>query len=419
MKKKQPESNQDHDFRFFRIGNDFYKIIYIPLINDFVKSLTRIAPSRIRDELTEEERKRVVTLDSFCNIPDNVNYQRIHSVDKNQWQHGAYNLYEPIDYKPSEGAHETIQEFLKHIFGEQLELGFDYLSIIYRYPTQILPILCLVSNERNTGKTTFINFLKTIFGENMTVNTNEDFRNNFNSGWASKLLVAVDEVLLDKIEDAERIKNLSTTKSIKSEAKGKDKVEVPFYGKFVLCSNNESGFIKIAPNEIRFWIRKIPRFEKEIPDFIERMKPEIPGFLHALLTRSIAHPKTTRMWFEPENLHTEAVDKVKKGTMPRIEKEIKELITMVFLLVPEINEVHFTPTDISNEIRTNSGRFYAMTEIKEVLQKWGLKRESKMKYTKYSKIESISTGEEGICHSKHTGTPYLIERNNFCTDHDF
>ncbi|MBT4399191.1 MAG: helicase, partial [Bacteroidetes bacterium] len=222
-----------------------------------------------------------------------------------------------------------------------------------------------------------------------------------------------------KIEDAERIKNLSTTKSIKSEAKGKDKVEVPFYGKFVLCSNNESGFIKIAPNEIRFWIRKIPRFEKEIPDFIERMKPEIPGFLHALLTRSIAHPKTTRMWFEPENLHTEAVDKVKKGTMPRIEKEIKELITMVFLLVPEINEVHFTPTDISNEIRTNSGRFYAMTEIKEVLQKWGLKRESKMKYTKYSKIESISTGEEGICHSKHTGTPYLIERNNFCTDHDF
>lgn len=419
MSIKAPAQKKDNDFPFFRIGNDYYKTIYIPLINDYVKSLTRIAASRIKDELTEAERKQITTLDSFCNIPDNINYQRIHKVDKNQWQHGAYNLYEPIDFKPAEGTFETIQEFLVHIFGEQYELGLDYLALIYRYPTQILPILCLVSNERNTGKTTFINFLKTIFGENMTVNTNEDFRNNFNSGWASKVLVAVDEVLLDKPEDAERIKNLSTTKSIKSEAKGKDKVEVPFYGKFVLCSNNDTGFIKIAPNEIRFWVRKVPKFQKEIPDFIERMKPEIPGFLHALLIREIIHPKTTRMWFEPAVLHTDALDKVKKGTFPRIEKEIKELIIMVFLLVPEIDEVHFTPTDISNEIRLNSGKQYAMTEIKEVFQKWGLKRMSNMKYTKYSKIESITTGEEGICRSKHTGTPYLFERHNFCTDHDF
>ena len=56
----------------------------------------------------------------------------------------------------------------------------------------------------------------------MTINNNEDFRSRFNSDWASKLIIAVDEVLLDKREDSERLKNLSTAKSYKTEAKGKD-----------------------------------------------------------------------------------------------------------------------------------------------------------------------------------------------------
>ena len=45
-----------------------------------------------------------------------------------------------------------------------------------------LPNLLLVSSERNTGKTTFLNLLKLIFGENVTFNTNEDFRSQFNDG---------------------------------------------------------------------------------------------------------------------------------------------------------------------------------------------------------------------------------------------
>lgn len=50
-------------------------------------------------------------------------------------------------------------------------------------PRQKLPILLLVSEERNTGKTTFLNFLKSIFEDNATFNTNEDFRSKFNSDW--------------------------------------------------------------------------------------------------------------------------------------------------------------------------------------------------------------------------------------------
>ena len=105
-----------------------------------------------------------------------------------------------------------------------------------------------ISGGTGSGKTTFLNLLKLIFGGNVTFNTNEDFRSQFNDDWAGKLLICVDEVLLNRREDSERIKNLSTARSYKAEAKGRDRREVEFFGKFVLCSNNERNPVLIEPN---------------------------------------------------------------------------------------------------------------------------------------------------------------------------
>ena len=127
---------------------------------------------------------------------------------------------------------------MTHIFGDQSDLGMDYMQLLYLRPTQKLPILLLVSEERNTGKSTFLNFLKAIFEGNATFNTNENFRSQFNDDWNGKLIILVDEVLLNKREDSERLKNLSTTYNYKVEAKGRDREEVSFFAKFVLCSNN-------------------------------------------------------------------------------------------------------------------------------------------------------------------------------------
>lgn len=125
------------------------------------------------------------------------------------------NLYEPISHHPQEGDFSCIRSLVEHIFGEQYELGMDYLQLLYLYPVQKLPILLLVSEERDTGKSTFLNFLKAAFQNNVTFNTNEDFRSQFNSDWTGKLLIMVDEVLLNRREDSERLKNLSTTLSYK------------------------------------------------------------------------------------------------------------------------------------------------------------------------------------------------------------
>ena len=62
------------------------------------------------------------------------------------------------------------------------------------------------AEERNTGKTTFLNFLKALFQDNVTFNTNEDFRSQFNSDWAGKLLIVVDGRRFSGAADG-RVKN--------------------------------------------------------------------------------------------------------------------------------------------------------------------------------------------------------------------
>ena len=128
----------------------------------------------------------------FALFPIMFTYKQVHRTYLNQ--------YEPINYVPCPGDFPHIRSFLNHIFEEQIELGLDYLQILYIRPAQMLPILLLVSNERNTGKTTFLRFMKMIFGKNATFNTNEDFRSQFNADWANRLLVLVDELLLNKME---------------------------------------------------------------------------------------------------------------------------------------------------------------------------------------------------------------------------
>ena len=161
----------------------------------------------------------------------------------------------------------------------------------------------------------------------MTLNTNEDFRSRFNSDWAGKLIVAIDEVLLDRIEDSERIKNLSTARYYKSEAKGKDREEVEFFGKFILCSNKEENFVKLDNNEIRYWVRKVPSLQNGSDTrLLEDMKKEISSFAYFLSNREMGTTEKTRMWFTKEQIHTEALQILIRGNKTTLEKEIEELI---------------------------------------------------------------------------------------------
>ena len=202
-----------------------------------------------------------------------------------------------------------------------------------------------MSEERNTGKSTFLNFLKAIFQNNVTVNTNEDFRSQFNSDWAGKLLIMVDEVLLNRREDSERLKNLSTTLSYKVEAKGKDRDEIGFFAKFVLCSNNEHLPVIIDAGETRYWVRKIVPLQNDDTDFLQKLKAEIPAFLHFLQHRRLSTEKESRMWFNPKLLETEALRKIIRSNRNRLEIEMAELLLDIMANM-NVESVSFCLNDI-------------------------------------------------------------------------
>jgi hypothetical protein len=354
--------------KYIRVGTSLFKRVKKPMMSGKDEEMMiswnldtiKQDYANWRDVVKELER-----YNGFCTIPEHLNYKRNYQ--------GFYNLYEPIALGPLAGDCPNILNFVRHIFGDQYEIGLDYLQLLFIKPSQRLPVLCLVSSEGNTGKTTFLNLLKMIYGNNMTFNTNADFRSNFNSDWVSKLIIAIDEVLLDRKEDSEKIKNLSTAKSYKSEAKGKDRFEVEFFGKIILCSNNEDNFMVIGVQETRYWVRKVPTLEKLDPDFLYKLEDELPHFLHFLLQRQLSSSKSSRMWFTPEQIYTPALRRVKSYSVNKVELELFETIKEI-MESRELTEFCLTNTH-AKKLLERSGLNVSRSHVRKILEEvWKLKQ---------------------------------------------
>ena len=385
---------------FIRVGTTLYKLVNQPRLNGgYVKKRIVWNNETLRQDYGKDYIGSVPKYDGFCTVPEHIGYRSV--VGK------FLNLYEPIDHRPQEGDLSHIQSLVQHIFGEQYELGMDYLQLLYLQPIQKLPILLLVSEERNTGKSTFLNFLKALFQNNVTFNTNEDFRSQFNSDWAGKLLIVVDEVLLNRREDSERLKNLSTTLSYKVEAKGKDRDEIAFFAKFVLCSNNEYLPVIIDAGETRYWVRKIDRLQSDDTDFLQKLKAEIPAFLHHLQHRQLSSEKKSRMWFAPSLLHTEALQKIIRSNRNRLEIEMHELILDIMDRVGS-ETFSFCPDDILI-LLGNSHVKAERYQVRRVLQeRWKLKpAHNTLTYTTY---QVDYTRECRYAPKRTTGRFYTVTR---------
>jgi hypothetical protein len=361
--------------KYIRVGTTLYKIVQKPLMSgDFVEDKVAWSYETLRQDFGKNNLPAIDKYDGFCIIPNHIDYQQVYGTYLNQ--------YDPINHTPCFGEFPHIQMFLQHIFEEQIELGLDYLQILYVQPTQMLPILLLVSNERGTGKTTFLRLMKAIFGKNATFNTNDDFRSQFNADWSNKLLVLVDELLLNKIEDTEKIKNLSTAGDFKVEAKGKDRKEIEFFAKFVLCSNNELNPIIIPRNEIRFWVRKIKPIASDNTSLREQMIKEIPHFLYFLQHRKLSTAKESRMWFNPSLLETPALRKIKRYNSNKIEVEIANYCSEVMELLHE-DKLCCTAKDLV-EVIHEIGMKADINQIRNILKdNWNLRAEHNTDYTFY------------------------------------
>lgn len=328
---KPQRSWQGAERHYIRVGTEYYKTIVEKAPNGQTElNLVQWSADTIKNDYSNPKEfiKQIPKYDAFTNIPENdpAKYRQTITSEKDGYRSVLYNRYCPVSHEPREGEWRSINKVLHHIFdyknlkGEPFyEMALDYLQLIYMHPTQHLPILCLVSKERGTGKSTFLDLLSYIFKENVRILDSERIASKFTSSWAGKLIIGVDESFIDTDKPIvlNRLKMIATNNSIPLEKKGKDAGEVPNFAKLIMCSNDETNFLKIETEETRYWIIRVPGFrneEDDDPHIREKMKEEIPAFLHYLRNRPMFYSEKTRLWFDPSDYATEALKKIQERT---------------------------------------------------------------------------------------------------------
>jgi len=347
--------------RYLRIGCDYYKIVYMQ--DRYVKSKKILKPwkkSEILQDLKIKDLSPIPKYDGFIMVPDNISYQSVINGT-------FYNLYSPFPHKPHEGNVEASLCMVKHIFGDQYALGLEYMQCLYQFPKQALPILVLVSKKRQTGKTTFLNWLNAIFGDNMVIVQNNDILSDFNAVYSLKNVIAVDETLIEKSSVTERLKSIATAKKMIVNAKYVSQYSVDFYGKLILCSNKEIDLIKIDHEEVRFWIRKIEPPEVDDPDYETKLISEIPAFLYFLNQQQPLKIRS-RMVFLPEEIATKELADIKYTSQSNLCKEIIEIFTHFFENdASHLDSVYAAPVDIKERF-FESNKNVSSSQISAVLK---------------------------------------------------
>lgn len=388
---------------YIRVGTKYYKKTEKTDRNGITRRELKLWDKpTIMSDYDKDYIDRIPIYDDFTIEPNNVIYQEI--VDNN------YNLYSPFEhvamkadkYKGELNWYWT-KTLLEHIFGEQYELGLLYICTLYRLPKQKLPILVLVSEERSTGKTTFVDWIDILFGANTVIINPQDISNDFNGSYTDKNIIMIEESRFESRGALEKLKNLSTQKKILVNTKFVQQYSIPFHGKLIITSNDENKFSKIDDTEIRYWIRKVPTLQgKANHQILEDMVKEIPAFLHYLSTLDPIDTTKSRMVFTPELLNTEALETVKKESRTSLYKDLEILIDDFFVQNPKVEELKFSLTDIKDKW------FIHNHKVDRPFIKIVLRDEFKAETGKMQRYKPFDTGDRSPGGMK-SGRPYIFK----------
>jgi hypothetical protein len=185
----------------------------------------------------------------------------------------------------------------------------------------------------------------------------------------------------------EKLKTLSTAKTIMVNNKGVAQYPQAFFGKILIGSNNIRNFIKTDDDETRFWVRNVPRIKAEDRDteLMKKLIDEIPAFLHYLNQRPMATEKLSRAWFHPPLLVTDALVEVRKHSTPGIQRTMKGWLRGIFWAKDELHTILMTAEDIKKEMFSNNSR------VDEVYIRQVLKEDMAVKTYTNDKGEKATT----------------------------
>ena len=366
--------------KLLRIGGKWYKKAKDPLTKQ--ETLFDINSSTIVNDYGKEIGNMILKVApkylAKTNIPSHTDYQE--SIDNGDGEL-FFNIYRPLSHTPTEGNWQHIEMLLRHIFQEQYEMGLDYLKVLYEQPLHPLPVLLLVSDETGTGKSTFCKFLNAMFCENALPLTPEIVESRFNSYWVGKLLGYIEEQAddsNDRKKQNAKVKNIVTAETLPSESKGKDPKLAFNFLKIVICSNDEYTPVKIDPNDTRYWVRKVPALSKkeEGTDILDECKKEIPFFIKYLQDRQMCYERKNRLWFAPEEIHTDAWRKIVRHSQSSLEQELREILLDI-MREQRLDILKYDLTslvELCDRLKLSARLRCAITrsDIHQILHGWGM-----------------------------------------------
>jgi len=371
------------DQKYIRVGVDYFKIIEKQdRFNIIRHELKKWKKETIKDDYQNKYfLDSIPKYDDFIIRPDNINPSKIIN--------NCYNMYAEFPHKPKKGDWKWTKILLEHIFGDQYEQGIIYLQVLYLFPTQVLPIVVMVSETRETGKSTFLDWLNMMFGANMTMIEPDVIGNNFNGEYATSNIIGIDEGIIDKQIAVEKVKALSTKKFISVNIKQVAHFKLPFFGKIIMASNNEDKFMRIDKKEIRFWVRKIPIPTIKNHNILHDMIEEIPAFLEHLTNLPKVNFQESRMVLTANEIGNEYLDAVVKESRSGLYKEISELFQFYF----ENNnflESEATPKDIKEKFFAGDKNISINYIRKVLVSEFNLKTPNKTeRYNPFNSFDKI------------------------------
>jgi hypothetical protein len=384
------------DVPYVRIGTNYFKKIKnrdrFGILRNELKVWTK---DEIKTDHGAAYLKSIPHFDTFTIQPDNKKYKPI--IDN------CYNLYSDFPHRPDSGSWKWSKILMEHIFGDQYEIGMRYIQSLYQNPKKALPILALVSKERSTGKTTFLNWLNMIFGENMVVIDPNDITSSFNSLYAYSNIIAVEETMIDKKHTIEKVKALSTGKFISVNQKFVASYKLPFYGHIIMTSNEKDRFINIDEEEIRFFVRELSKPKHSNFNIEEDVIAEIPAFLAHLDSLPPLDYSKSRALFTPEEIANDNLATIKRESKTWLFEELTTELQSYFDENSHIKEFFATIKDIKTEFFAHNHKVDYRYLRKVLNEEMKLKQQKMMRYVPFSRSGSETR----------PGTPYLFTREDY------
>ncbi len=169
-----------------------------------------------------------------------------------------YNLWKGLAIIPQQGISEKIKKHILEVICSGNWEHYEYLMHLlanWVQKPEERTVAILLRGPQGCGKNIFVDAIGRFFGTAYAVYDDvERLLGKFNSELATKILIFADEALWGgRKSDSGKLKAAITSETLWIEPKGKDKIEIPNYRKFIAASN-ERFALPLDPDDRRWLV---------------------------------------------------------------------------------------------------------------------------------------------------------------------